>query len=208
MPIRRESHIWERDPHDWYVEPQRATHQLLVAEFMEFGATIYDPACGQGNVVAAARACGFRAFGRDLVDRVSRLPGGPPPWFLGTEDFTGDAGVSADPDWSIVTNPPYFGGRGAEDFIRRALAHTRKKTCVFVALPFVAGERRAAGLFREHPPHRIWIVTPRPSCPPGGVLASGLKAEGDRKDYCWLVWDAEEAYTGMLTGWLRGRDAA
>lgn len=186
----KRSHLWERDELDWYVEPPRATEQLLTVE--RFVGPIWDPACGQGNIVRALRAAGCEAVGSDIADR----------GFGGVQDFL-------DPDCefvnvaNIVTNPPFFRAKGAEAFIRRALSIASGKVCAFVDIRFIAGAERAKGLFTDHPPHRIWIVTPRVSCPPGQFLLDGGKAGNGSSDWCWLVWDQTAPSAQTSIGWLR-----
>jgi hypothetical protein len=35
----------------------------------------------------------------------------------------------------------------------------------------------------------VWLLTPRPSMPPGEVIARGEKPGGGKTDFCWLVFD-------------------
>lgn len=79
-----------------------------------------------------------------------------------------------------------------------------RKFCVFVDRRFLTGKRRAAGLYAEHPPTRVWEITPRPSCPPGEYLEAGNKAGGGTADYCWIVWDITAPSGQTALGWLRG----
>lgn len=56
------------------------------------------------------------------------------------------------------------------------------------------------------PLRRVWMMTPRPSMPPGHVITAGGKITGGKMDYCWLVWEA--GYEGEAEiKWLR-RDGA
>ena len=66
----------------------------------------------------------------------------------------------------------------------------------------MAGEKRAHGLYRDHPPQRIYAITPRPSCPPGAYIEAGGEAEGDTKDYVWIVWDRTAPPTATTFHWL------
>lgn len=193
--ITKNAHIWDRDDLDWYVEPETSTAALLRVE--RFVGRIHDPACGQGNIVRTLIAHGYEASGSDLVDRA-----GSPGWFKGHADFLGDHALYDD---NIVMNPPFFKAKGAEAFIRKAHAVAKGKVAAFVDIKFLAGGGRANGLYREIPPHRIWIITPRPSCPPGHVLADGSKASGGTADWCWLVWDKTAPFVGTTLGWLRGK---
>lgn len=92
-------HRQDRDEHDWYQEPIEATNALLRTEV--FDGDIYDPACGEGNVVKACLGVGIEAFGSDIVDRAAGRF-----WML---DFLDDSapGYVLYPVDNIVTNPPY-----------------------------------------------------------------------------------------------------
>jgi hypothetical protein len=170
--------IWERDPLDWYVEPESVSDALFRAE--RFSGNIWDPACGAGNVIWAAIRAGYGALGTDIKRRSSAL------WFHSERDFLAADQALAQ---NIVCNPPFFRATGAEAFIRKALCLARGKVAMFLDIRFLAGADRASGLYAEHPPHRVWVVTPRVSCPPGEYLAAGNKAANGSADWCWLVWD-------------------
>lgn len=192
----KKARIWQRDELDWYVEPIEATTALLQVE--RFTGYVLDPACGTGNIVRAFVAAGYgsKVYGSDIVRRVARPF---PSWWVGESDFLAD-GLRSN---NIVTNPPFFGGKGTESFIRRALAVTSGKVAIFTDIRFLAGGKRARGLWSEFPPHRVWIVTPRVSCPPGEYLANGGKAEGGSADWCWLIWDrTAPPATESRIGWL------
>lgn len=191
--IERKSHVFERSDLDWYVEPSAVTEALLTVE--KFVGLSHDPCCGGGNIVKALRDAGYDASGSDVVDRA-----GFPDWFCGIADFLTDEAISST---NYVFNPPFFRAKGAEAFIRKALALASGKVCVFVDVRFIGGATRAKGLFSEFPPTRIWMVTPRPSCPPGAYLAAGGKVGGGTPDYCWLVYDKTSPSTATQFGWLR-----
>lgn len=191
----KEAHVWERDNLDWYVEPERATDQLCAVE--TFLGSVVDPCCGGGNIPRALRRNGVEAWGTDIVKRVD----GPHVWFCGAADF-----LSPDYNYrfcNAVMNPPFFRAKGLEAFIRKAVDYFPGKVCVFADVKFLAGATRANGLFREHPPQRVWIITPRPSCPPGHVLAEGGKASGGTADWCWMVWSQQEPKGETRLGWIR-----
>jgi predicted RNA methylase len=196
LTVEKNAHVWERDGLDWYVEPSVATRQLASVE--TFDGLILDPCCGGGNIVSTLRAAGLRAYGSDIVRRVSAET----EWFLGEHDF-----LAAEADtitrWpNIVMNPPFFRAKGAEAFIRKAVEISTAKVCAFLDIKFLAGATRAEGLFADLPPARIWILTPRPSCPPGEYLAAGNVAGGGTADWVWAVWD--HAHTGPTQlGWLK-----
>ena len=192
----KKAHIWKRDALDWYVEPPRATDALISVE--GFSGPVWDPACGQGNIVETLRAAGFNAYGTDL-----ELRHGGAQWWAGCHDFLAQEDYLLSLAPNIVMNPPFFRGKGAEAFIRRALDLAAAKVAAFVDVRFLTGAARAKGLYADHPPDRIWIVTPRVSCPPGEYLEAGNKAGGGTADYCWMVWDLTSPHQGTFLGWLR-----
>ncbi len=195
MAKEKKAKLWDRDPLDWYVEPRRATEQLLSVE--RFVGTILDPCCGGGNIVNSLIAAGYAAHGADIVCRLGDyIPG----WWRGEQDFIATTGAGSFDN--IVMNPPFFRAKGAEAFIRRALDAVPGKVAAFVDIRFIAGAERAAGLFSEFPPSRIWLVTPRVSCPPGTYLAAGNKAGNGSSDWCWIVWDRTSQSAGTQIGWL------
>lgn len=177
----KKAHLWDRDKLDWYVESQNCTRLLLTKE--RFVGDIWDPACGQGNIVRTALLGGYNAFGSDLVDRCNGAP-----WFDGQRDFL-DRKIPGRYAQNIITNPPFFRAKGTEAFIRRGLQVVTGKICIFTDLKFLASGGRARGIYEKHPPNRIWQLADRPSCPPGEYLKAGNKAGGGTADWIWLVWD-------------------
>lgn len=185
--------LWSRADHDWYVEPSVASEMMFAAE--TFCGAVLDPCCGGGNIVEAARAAGHKATGTDIMRRTAKA------WFLETRDF-----LSPDYPWrapNIVMNPPFYRAKGAEAFIRKALTIATDKVAAFVDVRFLAGGERANGLYADFPPSRVWMVTPRVSCPPGAYLAAGGEASGGSADWCWLVWDIGARGSPTRLGWLR-----
>lgn len=188
-------HIWTRADDEWYPEPEECTRALFDCE--RFVGNIWDPACGGGNIIRASSACGYegRCVGSDIKKR-----DGCADWFVGEHDFL----TWADPSLAenLIFNPPFGRGVLAEAFIRKALDVAVGKVAVFVDQRFLAGSRRASGLWTDHPPDRIWMITPRPSCPPGSYLEAGGKAAGGTADYVWLVWSLDHPFFGTTFHWL------
>jgi hypothetical protein len=190
----KKAKVWERDELDWYVEPPEATEALLRVE--RFVGEVWDPACGGGNICSILDARGLIVRGTDIVRRID-----PKPWWKGELDFFSATHTKAP---NIICNPPFFRAKGAEAFIRKALTMATGKVAMFLDVRFIAGAERANGLFADYPPHRVWIVTPRVSCPPGSYLAAGNKAGNGSSDWCWLVWDQTAPRPAFpQLGWLR-----
>ncbi len=174
-----EAHVWEREANEHYVEPEWCARRLFEEE--KFIGAIHDPSCGFGTIPKAAIAHGLVATGSDLVDRGY----GP------VVDFMQD---EADRE-NIVCNPPF---RVIEQFMIRALQKAQGKVAAIIPV----ARLNAAHWLRETPLKTVWLMTPRPSMPPGHVIAAGEKPGGGKADFCWLVWERGHNGTAEIK-WLR-----
>lgn len=192
--VKRESHIFDRDKHGHYVEPPWVSRRLFEVE--NFGqpdqSLIYDPSCGWGTILKEARARGFKVYGSDIIDRRLHKLGSD---FCRTDFLTVDrCPLNA----SIVCNPPFD---IVEEFVRHAVALKAPK----IAMICLVRRLNAARWLQELPLRRIWLLTPRPSMPPGSWIAAGNKPGGGTQDFVWLI--LERGYAGLPEiGWLH-RDA-
>ena len=84
--------------------------------------------------------------------------------------------------FNVVTNPPF---RLARAFVERALTLGAVK----IAIIFPTARLNAARWLKPLPLAKIYLLTPRPSMPPGEVIARGEKPGGGKTDFCWLVFD-------------------
>jgi hypothetical protein len=74
---------------------------------------------------------------------------------------------------------------------------TTGKICMIMPVPRL----NAARWLADTPLARTWLLTPRPSMPPGYTIARGEKPKGGREDFAWLVWI--RGYRGSpRLGWL------
>jgi hypothetical protein len=163
----RKSHIWERAEHEHYVEPSWCSERLFQEE--EFTGKIHDPCCGFGTIPKAAQKFGFPVTASDIVDR----------GYKGT--LVLDFFKSKIKHDNIVCNPPFI---IAQIFTEYALVCARDK----VAIIFPVARLNAAHWVRKAPLYRVWLLSPRPSMPPGHVVSSGGKISGGKQDFCWLVF--------------------
>jgi hypothetical protein len=181
----RRSHVWPRSDADFYVEPAWVPERLFAVE--PFIGEVIDPCCGLGTIVKAARRAHHCSEGWDICDR----------GFSGTKvrDFL----TSSEQICNFVSNPPFGIAR---EFVLHALALARHK----VAIVFPTARLNAARWLEQTPLARIWLLTPRPSMPPGEAILRGEKPGGGKVDFCWLVF--EVGYCGAtMVRWLR-RDGA
>jgi hypothetical protein len=198
-PLRkRESKIWAREVNDWYCEPGWCSRRLFEQEQFEGG--ILDPACGGGNIVRSAWSLDIHAVGTDLVERADG--------FMHSLDFLADdypveiCSIAAGGECANIVSKPPFGV--AELFVRKALAVADRKVAMLLPANWVQGDKRSRWL-QTTPLRRVYFITPRPSMPPGHVIAAGGKPGNGTTDYAWFVW--LRGYDGAPeVRWLR-RDA-
>lgn len=181
---KKDAHLWDRDLHDWYVEPKRCS--LALFNFMKFEGPIWDPACGMGRIVESAIELGHDSFGTDLIERSS--------YCEATFDFLSI--LPARKFSNIVSNPP-FGI--AEEFVQRALEIIPHGGKVAMILPLVwmAGFSTKRDWLPVSPLKKVLPISPRPSMPPGAVIVAGEKPGNGTKDFAWFVW--EQGFTGEAT---------
>jgi len=164
------AHSWDREKHEHYVEPHWCSARLFDVE--KFEGPIWDPCCGFGRIAESATRAGLTAIATDIVDRGFRD-------FAGRADFLAETETRAP---NIVGNPPFnIAGR----FARHAIGLPGVEK---VALIFPTARLNAAHWIEGTPLARVWLMTPRPSMPPGHVIAAGEKPGGGKTDFCWLVW--------------------
>jgi len=162
------AHVWTKDPHGFYIEPEWCSRRLFEVE--RFDGVIKDPACGIGRITDAARTAGYSVIATDLVDRGY-------PQFDGVEDFLrSERRVD-----NIVCNPPYHICRA---FAEHALKLARRK----VAMIWLARRLNAARWLANTPLTRVYLMSPRPSMPPGHVILAGEKPGGGKQDFVWLTF--------------------
>ncbi len=162
------SHIWKREEHEHYVEPEWCSRRLFEVE--KFEGEIEDPCCGFGRIPEAAMQAGYTAAASDIVDRgyACQSP---------QRDFL-SAYVPAD---NIVCNPPF-------DIFRPFAEHALKLAQRKVAMIWLVRTLPAARWLQDTPLAKIYFLTPRPSMPPGHTITAGEKPGGGKEDFCWLVW--------------------
>jgi len=187
--LPRAAGIWPKDEVGFYLEPNWVSKRLFDVE--DFAPTIYDPACGTGRILSSARDAGYSTIGSDIIER-GKLEN------FTQRDFLMWAGP-IDRFTSVVCNPPFDHVR---EFVEQALYLSARK----VAIITLVRRLNAAGKWlSELPLARVWLLTPRPSMPPGDVIAAGEKAGGGTQDFCWLIIDRVHRGPSELR-WLHRED--
>jgi hypothetical protein len=91
--------------------------------------------------------------------------------------------------WSVVCNPPFD---HVEKFCQRGLEIATFK----VAMIFLLRRLPAAHWLRRMPLESIYLLTPRPSMPPGSWIADGNNPSGGSQDFVWLIFNKQTTTTG------------
>lgn len=163
----------QRAAGDLYCEPPEATIALCRLE--RFAGPIWDPACGQGNVLAGLRRSGYTdVHGSDAANDPVE------------DDFLRMTIPVWDPVGAIVCNPPY---RLADAFVLRALALARHKVAMFLRLQYLEGAARYDAIYRDRRPHRVYVFKHRVGMDKGGV---GKRYKDGMMSHAWFIWSQDE----------------
>jgi hypothetical protein len=179
----RHSHIFARAENDHYVEPLWCAQRLFAVEsFGPPGARVLDPCCGWGRIVRATRNAGYTAIAGDITNRLQRrkLALGNVSWTQ--RDFL--TGPLLKDITSVVTNPPY--GGLFRHICEREVGTASFRVAIFTRLARIVA---ADDWLSKLPLQKIYLLSPRPSVPPGKHITNGGDVKGDRQEYCWLIFD-------------------
>jgi len=173
-PRPRAAHIWPAHAAGFYIEPHWCSERLFAVE--QFTGGIWDCCCGTGRITEAARNAGYHdVIATDLIDRGYQR-------FNGRVDFLTCAHLCAQ---NIVCNPA-FGL--CKQFVRHAL-YGLDRPANKIAVIWLVRRLNAAHWLLRTPLVRVYLLTPRPSMPPGEVILRGEKPKDGSQDFCWLVFE-------------------
>lgn len=176
-PARRKADL---DGPDFFPTPAWATRALVDNE--PFEGSIWECACGDGEMARVLESAGYRVRATDLYPR---------GYGKGGVDFLA-AKRACD---NIVTNPPY---NAAEAFVAQGLKLARRKFALLLRLAFLEGANRANTIFLKAPPARVWVFSERITFYMKGAERSGSGTTA----YAWFVWDSSSA-GGTELKWLK-----
>lgn len=200
-----DARIWDRDPDDFYIEPEWCSRRLFACE--RFEGDVVDPACGTGRICVAAAEAGLNVVGTDLRNRWGSVfppvKRGLSPTLIQQDFLSTDWGyLERRPAWwrsptNIVSNPP-FGHAVA--FVTKSLEFAQCKVAMLLPSKWMYGDKRSRWLATT-PLYKVLAITPRPSMPPGRVILEGIAPGGGKEDFAWFIW--LKGYVGApATGWL------
>jgi hypothetical protein len=142
--------------------------ELLRAE--KFMGTIWECACGRGNISKILIAKGHTVISTDLMNHGYGRHGVD---FLRQWKMPGDA-------MNIISNPPF---RLADDFIAHALSLKPAKLAFLLRIQALEGVRRG-GIFKRHPPARVHVFSQRLQ-----IFRPNYKGSGTgMQAFAWFVW--------------------
>ena len=114
-----------REENDFYATDPKAMYKLL--EHETFNKSIWEPACGEGNLSKVLKEKGYNVYSTDLIDR-------------GYQDDTLDF-LKSDNKWfgDIITNPPF---KLTTEFIIKSLASIEdgNKVAMFLKINHLTGK--------------------------------------------------------------------
>ncbi len=188
----RRSHIFPKAIDGHYVEPAWCSERLFAIEsFGAPGALVLDPAAGWGNIPRVAAAAGYTAMASDIVDRLDRR--GLDGVRFHICNFLEESPVRS--AWSIACNPPFD---HIKEFCERGLEIATYKVAMIVPLRRLPAARWLESL----PLETVYLLTPRPSMPPGTWIEAGNIPGGGSQDFCWLVFNKRAGAVAPRFRWL------
>lgn len=151
---------------DFYPTPPEVT--VVLVRFLRLGGglCVWEPACGDGDMVRALETCGLTVYGTDI---------------RAGQDFltrTHPDGVYKPYNW-IITNPPFA---QSEEFIRHA-AQIGKPFALLLKSQYWHTAKRIQ-LFRDIPPSFVMPLTWRPDF----LFKEHEKKASPLMDMMWCVW--------------------
>ena len=167
-----------RPKHDFYPTPEYVTQDLIDRE--KFVGTVWEPACGMGDMSEVLLSNGLYVYSSDLVD-------------YGYGDGVGDFLLLDKKFDNVITNPPF---KLAQEFVLHALECVKYKVAIFAKLAFLEGQRRKE-MFMNTPLKRVYVYSKRVTLTRNGEKqrSTGMIA------FAWYVW--EKGYSGNpLIDWI------
>ena len=193
--IKTDKQLRERPEYDFYPTPHGLIREALKLIYpWGIGEIVVDPGAGEGNWGKVLREFTSKPYLVGIDLDFKERPEGYDDWRF--EDFSDTNLFYAD---TIIGNPPY---KQAELFVRKGLDMLKPGgyQLFLLRVAFLAGQKRGRGLWKEHPPWKVWTCSRRPSFTPGDRRTGDTdfniylwkkgyqgKYEGD-----WLDWEYDE----------------
>ena len=167
------------DSLDYFPTPPWGT-RILCERVIEPIGVVHEPACGEGDMSKPLSEYFDTVISSDVYDY----------GYGDVSDYlTSD---TDDVDWTI-TNPPF---KLAEEFISKALTHSRLGVAMILRLSFLESIGRYNRLFNVTPPTTVAVFSERIPMIKGRLDAN----VGTASSYAWFVWKKGDAGTQLT--WL------
>jgi len=160
---------------DHYPTPLPAIEKLLERE--SFEGTIWEPACGEGNISSILIRKGYKVYSSDIIDYgFGRIHD-----FLNPPKQIDHRLVD-----NIITNPPF---NRALEFVNMSKKYSRRKVAFLLKTQFLEGvERYNMFKDKEFTFRNIYQFSRRVSFPTPNSKNGGMIA------FAWFIW--ERGYVG------------
>lgn len=165
----------------------RAFFRYVAPDLTHRDVTFHDPACGRGHMVRTVQE--FAACtGSDIKDYGHGYP---------VLDYTNGAYPTCD---VIITNPPYKVGT---EFVEKSLLGRHVGVGMLVKTLWLEGGKhpiksRWVRLFRDRPPHRVFIFSARMPAAKGRVV----RKRAVIMSHSWLYWDLTPGAKRQPINWI------
>ena len=180
--IGKEIEIGQRQEDDFYPTHPIVTRSLLERE--NLSGSIWEPACGKGDMSDVLIQNGLDVLSTDLIDR---------GYGEGNVDFLDDKQIKRFGKVDVViTNPPFSLGL---DFVLQAKKVARKKICIFNKTSFLEGVKRYdMWLDKGFPLKTMYQFSGRITFRKNNLTEQGYSG---MLPFSWFVFDKE--YNGKPT---------
>lgn len=165
---------------DFFPTPPYATRALV--EHLGpaiMGASVWEPAAGEGHMAEVLRETCSPVFASDIFDYNKGYAVGS--FISGGFDFGDEVSCPFIPDW-IITNPPF---NLSAPFARRAIGMARVGVALFVRSAWLETVDRYNTLFVPHPPSEVALFVERVALIKGRWDPDASTATS----YCWVIWE-------------------
>jgi hypothetical protein len=160
---------------DHYPTPLPAVEKLMERE--AFVGTVWEPACGEGNISKVLINHGYKVYSSDIFDYgFGRLHD-----FLNPPKEVNDTLVD-----NVITNPPF---NRALEFVNKSKRYSRDKIAFLLKTQFLEGvERYSMYQDKEFPLKKIYQFARRVTFQTSDSKNGGMIA------FAWFIW--ERGYKG------------
>lgn len=152
----------KRSGTDFYPTPREVTETLLRHLALPKSTVIWEPACGEMDMVSAMQSAGYSVVASDISHGQDFL----------TEPLP-------DCDW-IITNPPFS---ISDKFIKRCVEHGKPFALLLKSQYWHAQKRK--DLFFAHPPITVCPLTWRPDF----LFKKRKERSKPLMDVMWCIWE-------------------